>query len=181
MQAELFFDPINTGDASEPNFIGSAASFQCGATIRISLHIDESQRIVDARFRAAGCSALVAAASFLTTQITGETTADAATLAQRPRLVNERIGPLAPERLTCAAIACEALLTAITKYSNSRRDEWSGDEALICTCFGVSERTIEQAIRTNSLASIEDVTRACNAGAGCRSCYQLIQDILDSM
>lgn len=180
MHSDLFLNPANVGDATEPSFVGGAASFECGATIRISLHVDDAQRIDDARFRVAGCSTLVAAASFITKQVKGETTGDAASLAQRPNIVNERIGSVAPERRVCVALACEALLAAITRYSDSRRDEWSGDEALICTCFGVSEKTIEDAIRVNTLSTIEDVTRTCNAGAGCRSCYPLIQDILDS-
>jgi NifU-like protein involved in Fe-S cluster formation len=63
---EHFFNPTNVGEASEPNFIGRSASFQCGALLRISLHIDESQRITEAKFKAAGCSVLVASASLLT-------------------------------------------------------------------------------------------------------------------
>ena len=180
-RADLFFKTDNVGDAAEPCHIGRAASFACGAAVRISLHIDASQRIEEAKFRAAGCSVLVAAASFLTDQIEGETTGEAATLAQRPDLLNEQIGPFEAGRQGCGALACEALLAAISSYSNSIRDEWTGDEALICTCFGVSERVIENQVRSGSLATIEDVTRACNAGAGCRSCYPLIQDILDDV
>jgi NifU-like protein len=108
------------------------------------------------------------------------TTGEAASLAQMTAVVNEQIGPVQPEKENCPVLACQALLAAITEYSDSIRDEWTGDEALICTCFGVSERIIEQEVRSGSLATIEDVTRACNAGAGCRSCYPLIQDILDS-
>jgi NifU-like protein len=178
-QTELFFNPANVGDAAEPNYIGRSASFECGATMRISLQVDESQRISDAKFRAAGCSVLVTAASFLTMQVKGMTTGEAASLVQLTA-VNEQIGPVEPNREHCSALVCEALISAITEYSDSKRDEWTGDEALICTCFGVSERVIEQEVRSRSLATIEDVTRACNAGAGCRSCHPLIQDILDS-
>jgi NifU-like protein len=180
LQADLFFNPANVGDAAEPNYIGRSASFECGATMRMSLQVDQSQRISEARFRAAGCSVLVAAASFLATQIKGMTTGDAASLGQLNAFLTEQIGPVESNREHCSALACEALISAITEYSDSIRDEWTGDEALICTCFGVSERVIEQEVRSRSLATIEDVTRACNAGAGCRSCYPLIQDILDS-
>jgi len=54
------------------------------------------------------------------------------------------------------------------------------DEALICTCFCVSERTIEREIQDNNLRTIAEVTRACNAGGGCRSCYPLIEEMLAS-
>jgi NifU-like protein len=176
--AELFFNPRNVGEASEPKFVGRSASFDCGATLRISLHIDESQQIVEAKFKAAGCSVLVTSASLLTEQVLGKTTGEAATLCQ-VRLVENQLSPVENGRTDCVALACAALLTAIREYSDAVRDSWEGEQALICTCFGVSERRIEKEIRENHLSSIAEVTRACNAGAGCRSCYPLIEDILD--
>ena len=179
--AERFLNPRNVGDAAPPNFTGRSASFTCGAALRISLHIDESQRITEAKFKAAGCSVLVASASLLTDQVIGKTTGEAAAavLAQRTESLGDLLGGFEEGRADCAALACAALLSAIAKYSDSVRDEWNGDEALICTCFGVSERTIESEIQQKHLSTIAEVTRECNAGAGCHSCYPLIEDILD--
>jgi len=176
---ELFFNAGNVGEASEPRFIGRSASFQCGARVRVSLHVDESQRITEAKFKAAGCSVLVASASLLTDQVLGKTTGEAAALAQQTRALRERLGALPAERSECPALAGEALVSAIRNYSDSAREEWEGDEALICNCFCVSERTIEREIQTRELRTIAEVTAACSAGGGCRSCYSLIQDILD--
>jgi NifU-like protein len=162
--SDHFLNPRNIGDAAEPSFTGRAASLSCGAHVRFSIQVDEAQRISQARFRAAGCNVLIAAASMLTEQVTGLTTAEAAT-----------IGTGATN---CAALACDALLDAIREYSNAARDDWAGDEALICTCFFVSERTIEREIQTRGLTTVAEVTRACNAGGGCGSCHQLIQEIL---
>lgn len=119
-----------------------------------------------ARFRAVGCNVLIAAASMLTEQVMGLTTAEAATIGS--------------EATSCAALSRDALLDAIREYSNAARDDWAGDEALICTCFFVSERTIEREIQTRGLTTVAEVTRACNAGGGCGSCHQLIQEILTS-
>ena len=179
--AEFFLSPKNVGEASEPSFVGRSASFECGATVRISLHVDESQRITEAKFKAAGCSILVASASLLIDQVVGKTTGEAASLGQRLETLNEKLGDLPLERSECPALACEALVSAIRNYSDSARDEWEGDEALICTCFCVSERTIEREIQRNGLQTIAEVTAACNAGAGCRSCYPLIEDILEEV
>ena len=88
------------------------------------------------------------------------------------------LGEPAEGREHCVALACEATLAAISNYSDSARQEWIGDDALICSCFGVSEQTIEIAIRRQGLRTIEAVTSVCKAGGGCRSCYPLIQDIL---
>ena len=176
-----FFSPTNVGDAAEPSFVGRAASFECGATLRISLHIDDAQRITEAKFRAAGCSALVASASLLTEQVIGKTTGDAAAIGQHADELRGQLGALPPERNECPALACEALIAAIRGYSDSARDEWEGDEALICTCFCVSERTIEREIQQKGLRTIAEVTRECSAGGGCRSCYPLIGDILEEV
>ena len=176
---ELFFDPKNVGEASPPSFVGRSASFHCGASLRISLHIDESQRIVEAKFKAAGCSMLVASASLLTDQILGQTTAQAAGLGQCVESIVERLGPIETDRMECSALPCEALVAAIREYSNAKRDSWEGETPLICTCFAVTERRIEEAIEENQLDSVSGVIRTCNAGAGCRSCWPLIEDILD--
>jgi NifU-like protein len=179
--AELFLNPKNVGEAAQPSFTGRSASFACGAALRISLQIDETQRITEAKFKAAGCSALVASASLLTEEVIGKTTGEAAGLGQRPELLGRLVSVGENNRADCAVLACEALLAAIATYSDSVRDEWNGDEALICTCFGVSERTIEREIHEKHLRTISEVTRECNAGAGCRSCYPLIEDIMEEV
>lgn len=169
-----FLHPRNVGDADEPSFTGRSASLVCGAHARLSIQIDESHRVSQARFRAAGCDVLVASASLLTERITGSTTAEAAAVAQDP----ERLIGVTEHYEHCPGLACDALLAAVREYSNAAREDWLGDEALICTCFFVSERTIEQEIQNRGLTTVAEVTAACNAGGGCGSCHQLIQEIL---
>ena len=166
-----FLNPRNVGDVTEPKFVGRAASFDCGAALRISIQVDDSQRITDARFKAAGCSTLIAAASLITERVKGMTTGEAA-CGELP----EAIAHFAQRE--CAVLAFEALVNAVQGYSDLIRDHWEGDEALICTCFGVSESTIEKEIASKRLNTITEVTRACNAGAGCRSCWPLIEELL---
>ena len=170
-----FFNPRNVGDAGEPSFRGRSASLSCGALIRFSIQVDEAHLISQARFRAAGCDVLVAAASLLTEQVQGMNTAEAAVIGQEPSALSRQLGDV-----RCVELACNALLDAIREYSDAAREDWEGDEALICTCFFVSERTIEREIQMRGLTSVAEVTRACNAGGGCGSCHQLIQEILET-
>jgi NifU-like protein len=172
-----FFYPRNVGDADEPSFTGRSASLSCGALIRFSIQVDEAHSISQARFRAAGCNVLVAAASMLTERVHGVATAEAAAIGQEAAVLGEQIGT---ENVRCVELACNALLDAIREYSNAAREDWAGDEALICTCFFVSERTIEREIQTRGLTTVAEVTRVCNAGGGCGSCHQLIQEILEA-
>lgn len=107
-------------------------------------------------------------------------TAEAAVIGQNAEELKSNFPDLDPGREHCAKLACDALLAAIREYSDAAREEWIGDEALICTCFFVSERTIEREIATRGLTTVGEVTRACNAGGGCGSCHLLIQEILDT-
>jgi NifU-like protein len=176
---EHFLNPRNVGDVGTGGFTGRAGSLTCGATLRVSLCIDQARRITDARFKAAGCSFLVATASFLTEAIKGELSGEVAALVQAPEnTISQALADMPADRSHCATLVCDAVLAAITSYSDSVRHEWHGEEALICTCFCVSETTIEGAIAAGGLRTIAEVTKACNAGGGCRSCYSLIEDML---
>lgn len=176
---EHFFSPRNVGEIEGADGVGIAGSIICGAALRVSLSIHESQRITEAKFRAAGCSYLVAACSFLTDEVKGKTTGETAALYHSDKGLIETLSSDWPcDRTHCAALARETLIAAIRTYSDAVRNEWSGDEALICTCFGVSERTIEEAIQTGNLSTIAEVTRVSKAGAGCQSCHPLIEEIL---
>ena len=173
---EHFFDPRNVGDAGEPSFVGRTASVRCGATVRVSIQIDENHRISQAKFRAAGCSSLVASLSMLTERVTGMAPADAAIACNSTTSLFPFSGAG-----DCAKLACDALVAAIQKYSDAARDEWNGDDALICTCFCVSERVIESEVEKKELKTVAEVTRACNAGGGCGSCHPLIEEIIESV
>jgi NifU-like protein len=180
MLMDHFLNPRNVGDAGEPCFTGRTGSFTCGAIASASIQIDEAHNISQAKFRAAGCEILIASLSILTDRITGTSTADAAAIVNSAQsLANEL--PVDPDKEHCVQLACDALLNAIRAYSDAARDEWNGDEALICTCFFVSEQTIEREIQQHRLTTVREVTKACNAGGGCGSCQQLILDILESL
>ena len=168
------------GDADEPSFVGRAASLLCGAHVRFSLQVDENHVVSQAKFKAVGCNVLIATLSLLTERVVNVPTADAAITGQNPEALKSVVANVGSEREHCPQLACDALLAAIREYSDAARGEWVGDEALICTCFFVSERAIEREITARGLTSVTEVTRACNAGGGCGSCHQLIQEILDT-
>lgn len=180
---EHFLRPRNVGEVEQTAAVGDAGSFSCGAVLRLTLEMDAATRaITDAKFKAAGCGYLIAAASVLTETIRVAAISEAATLAENSSLekaIIEHLSDVPPDKLQCVALCREALLAALANYHNATREEWTGEEALICTCFGVSEKSIERTIRTQRLHTIKEVTKACNAGGGCHSCHPLIEDILE--
>jgi len=174
-----YLNPKNVGDAGDPSFIGSRGSFVCGAAVRLSIQIDELHNISQAKFRAAGCEVLVAALSVLTERVHGLTTADAAAIGHAPEDLLAEF-EIESDTTHCVQLACDSLVAAIREYSEAARIEWNGDETLICTCFFVSEQTIEHEIKSGGLTTVREVTNACNAGGGCGSCQPLIVEILEA-
>ncbi|MDT4967327.1 MAG: NifU-like protein [Acidobacteriota bacterium] len=175
---EHFLNPRNAGEVNQPDAVGEAGSLVCGAVVRLSLAIDEGlQRVTQARFRATGCGFLIASASVLTETITDLAISRAASLPETA--FTDWFDGLPEDRAHCAALCRDALHAALANYHRATLNEWTGDEALICTCFGVSENSIERAIHTGSLRSVDGVTNTNGAGGGCGSCRPLIEDILE--
>jgi NifU-like protein len=52
---------------------------------------------------------------------------------------------------------------------------------IVCTCFGVTDKEIESAVRENNLVTVQDVTNFTKAGGGCGGCHEEIQKIIDRM
>lgn len=174
---EHFDRPRNAGELADADAKGEAGSLHCGAVLRLTLMIDPArQTITDARFKALGCGFLIACASALTETIKELPVSKAAVLTEAA--ITDWFGGLPVERAHCASLCREALYLALADYHCARQEEWTGDEALICTCFGVSEKSIESVIRMRSLRTVRQVTVACNAGGGCGSCHLLIEDML---
>lgn len=53
------------------------------------------------------------------------------------------------------------------------------DDEITCQCHQVSESTIRSCIESKNLSTIEEVTKACEAGGGCHSCHILIDLFID--
>lgn len=93
--------------------------------------------------------------------------------------VSMALGSFPGERVQCAEVACDALREAMADYRRRRIDEFRGDSALICTCFGVSEDTLVSTIAAQNIATVDEVMATCRAGSGCGSCRMMIQELID--
>lgn len=90
------------------------------------------------------------------------------------------IGEISPERGTCVAAAATALSNAFADFRSRQIEEFRGEQVLMCTCFGVTEESIVEAIQTGRLGTVDQVANTTNAGSGCGSCRMLIQEMLDN-
>ena len=83
----------------------------------------------------------------------------------------------------------EALEDALKGYIdkdelNEALDEVNGkkepQDKIVCTCFGVTENQIWEAIKVNGLKTVEEVTNYTKAGGACGKCKSTIKDIIDT-
>ncbi len=180
--SEKFHAPKNFGKAANANAVGTSATFVCGAVLRLTLRIEtNTKEILDARFQTNGCGFLIASVDVLTEKIIGKRLVELHGLDKQnlQTEIESELGTFENHRRHCLDLTFDALQTSFADFRVSQIEEFAGEKALICTCFGVSEETIEHLIKEKSLETVEEVTNACNAGGGCGSCQPLIQEIID--
>jgi NifU-like protein len=177
--SEYFSSPRNTGRAKFANAVGTNATFVCGSALRWTLRI-EDRKIVEAKFQTNGCGFMMAAADVLAEIIVEKSLTELHGLEDFDEQIQNKLCEFPENRRHCLELVIETLQAAFNDFRSAQLEEWSGEKALICTCFGVSEETIERIIAENQFETVEEVSRKCNAGSGCGSCQPLIQEIIDS-
>lgn len=175
--------PRHAGTIADADAAGAEASFVCGSFVSIMLAVNpENSEIAEARYQTNGCGYAVAACELIASFV----------VSRHPREIhsggpadlidhlNAELGAFPSGREHCAILAVKALQKALAGYRERLIGEYPGERALVCTCFGVDEETIESSIIANRLVCVDDVAARCRAGGGCGSCRPVIQDIIDN-
>ena len=168
---------------AEANAVGIAAATECGTYIKFTLAItDESRVVVRAAFLTNGCGYMVAAAETLARRLELARLTDLHGLrpADLISAVESELAAPPRDRVHCVRTVVDAVRGAFADYRRSRIEEFTGERAIICTCFGISEETVEAVIGAHPGADVDDVGRLTNAGTGCGSCRLLIDEMIDS-
>ena len=116
---EHYEKPKNVGSLdSGDNSVGTAlvGTPACGDVMKLQIKVDdESQRIVDAKFKTFGCGSAIAASSLATEWVKGQTL-DEATTINNTEIVEELSLP--PVKIHCSVLAEEAIKGAIADYKS---------------------------------------------------------------
>lgn len=162
--------------------VGTSASFVCGSFVELSVRMKVDAESIDAvTFRTNGCGFMIAAADTLCEWLGGKTLLDLHGLNDHEltQAICVELGAFPADRAQCALVVFQSLRNAMALYRERRIEEYEGEKALICTCFGVSEEKIIAAISANGYTEVQQVSDACRAGSGCGSCRMLVQELID--
>jgi len=171
-----FFHPRNVGTIEDPDGVGEVGSLACGDMLRLMFKLDEAGRIRDIKFQTFGCGSAIAASSALTELVKGKTLDEAQKITNQD--IARYLGGLPEQKMHCSVMGREALGAAIDNYRSGGVAKRTLEGRVICTCFGVTEKQIETAVRENGLRTVEDVTNYTKAGGGCGGCHPEIEKIL---
>lgn len=175
-------NPRNVGKIDDADAVGSAGSLACGDQLKIYLKI-KNGIVTDAKFQTFGCGSAVASSSILTEMIIGKPISEVRKITNKD--IADQLEGLPPEKMHCSVMGYEALEDALQGYEDYQDlEEIRADEEkkqkIVCTCFGVTENVIWDAIRQNGLKTVEEITNYTKAGGACGKCKSLIQDIIDT-
>lgn len=112
-----FKHPKNVGtlDKEKKNVgTGLVGAPECGDVMRLQIEVDEeSQKIVDAKFKTFGCGSAIASSSLATEWLKGKTIDEALTI-DNMDIVEELALP--PVKIHCSVLAEDAIKSAIADY-----------------------------------------------------------------
>lgn len=171
-----FLHPHNVGEIENPSGTGDVGSLACGDALKLTLKIDEDERIVDAKFKTFGCASAIASSSALTMMITGMTVSEAEKITNED--IADYLGGLPKEKMHCSVMGREALEAAIADYRGVMLPMAEGE--VVCECFGVTDLEVIRAIRESNLRSVEEITNFTKAGGGCGKCEDRLREILQA-
>lgn len=172
--------PRYTGECQDENAAGKSASFVCGSFVRFAMRIDpETKHIEEIRYKTNGCGFVVAAAEMAADNFHNICLTDLHGMGEIAASITGSFDGFPDDRRHCLNLVVEALRESLANFRKRIIEEFQGEKALICTCFGITEETIVELIETQNLTEVRQVSTACNAGSGCGSCQILIQELID--
>ncbi len=173
---EHFLKPQNVGEIESPSGTGDVGSLACGDALKLTLKIDDDERIVDAKFKTFGCASAIASSSALTIMVTGMTVSEAEKVTNDD--IADFLGGLPKEKMHCSVMGREALEAAIADYRGVILPMAEGE--VVCECFGVTDFEVIRAINESNLRSVEEITNFTKAGGGCGKCEDKLREILQT-
>ncbi len=114
-----FQNPRNMGEVEDADGVGEVGNPQCGDVMRITIKVNDQERIEDVKFKTLGCGAAIATSSMVTEMAKGKTLDEAEDISKKS--VAEALGGLPPQKMHCSNLASDGLKKAIEDYRSRHK------------------------------------------------------------
>jgi nitrogen fixation NifU-like protein len=113
---EHFRNPHNAGNLADASAVVEVSNPVCGDTMRLSVRMRDG-RVAEARFKAQGCVASIAAGSVLTDLLADRSLRDAHEI--KAGAISRALGELPPGTMHAAELAIDALTAVLEKIAQA--------------------------------------------------------------
>ncbi|PPE04234.1 iron-sulfur cluster assembly scaffold protein [Holospora curviuscula] len=129
---EHYEHPKNVGTLEDgPNVgTGMVGAPACGDVMKLQIQVDETGKIVKARFKAFGCGSAIASASYAASMLEGMQTCEAKKISNT--VISTELG-LPPVKLHCSMLAQDAIEAALKDLKD--KQEKAGLENPLCNAL----------------------------------------------
>ncbi len=107
---DYFQNPRCVGEIVDASGIAEVSNPVCGDVMKLWVKVADG-RIVDAKFKAQGCSAAIATSSYATEMIIGRDVNAAKSITKEE--IAEALGGLPAGKIHCSVLACDAIREAL--------------------------------------------------------------------
>jgi nitrogen fixation protein NifU and related proteins len=111
---EHFNNPRNVGVIEDADGVGEVGNPVCGDVMKITIKVDDADKIEDVKFQTLGCGAAIATSSIVTEMARGMKLEDAAKISKQQ--VADELGGLPPAKMHCSVLATDGLKVAVDDY-----------------------------------------------------------------
>lgn len=115
-----YSNPRNVGslDKNADNVgTGIVGAPECGDVMKLQIQVDDTGKIVDAKFKTYGCGSAIASSSLVTEWVKGKTLEEASLIKNRD--IAEELA-LPPVKIHCSVLAEDAISAAIADFKNKQ-------------------------------------------------------------
>jgi nitrogen fixation NifU-like protein len=109
-----FNNPRNVGVIEDADGVGEVGNPVCGDVMKITIKLDDAERIDDIKFQTLGCGAAIATSSIVTEMAKGMTLQDAVAISKQQ--VADELGGLPPAKMHCSVLATDGLKLAVDDF-----------------------------------------------------------------
>lgn len=174
-----FINPRNVLEENDEQIYdgkGVVGNVRCGDQMLIAINV-EGDVIKECKWKTYGCASAIASTSMLSEAVIGMNLEDAYRVG--PEEIVKRLDGLPEHKIHCSVLGDKALKAAIEDYykHHGMEDKIPAVKSkVVCTCIGITDADIEEAVRQGA-GTFEELQNRTKIATGCGGCRKEAEEL----